>query len=291
MTTKKETNWTFIIGRIHEEAMGQRVAGNIQEAYELDKVACALIKNKKDLDLTRAVIFRSAADLAMRLGLKSEVSRLCKDGLFAKYVPDEISPEFALMLQWAGDQEITAPDFDPDDPITGLAVNFGFILQGNTGQNVIQPIRITTTWGTASRLITTILDSEPSLDTAGTVSAIKSALVEASKAQIGQTPALSTPAPPAPPQEPQRPPVSQVVTDPATVDPSDGRHYVISSGGRRNVGCVTGGVAMVDYKAKDPAAVFQETTPDQCPLCVAQSKQQVGEEPGEPDPSQASDGG
>jgi hypothetical protein len=87
----------------HDEADSHRRRGDEaskraawERAYELERRAAECFRDRPDFQPTRAVLYRGAAALAMRLGKAGECRELCRAGLDG--APSEIRREIEGML-------------------------------------------------------------------------------------------------------------------------------------------------------------------------------------------------
>ena len=100
------------IAKLHHIAMGYadqaehaRLLGNYDsalafslQAFEHEKQAAQLLKNKYDLEPTRSVLFRSAATLALECKKTREAERLIASALVGD-PPSEIAEELRDLLE------------------------------------------------------------------------------------------------------------------------------------------------------------------------------------------------
>ena len=75
-----------------------QAAALYREAYDLEVQAVYLIRNRKDLEPTRSVLYRSAASLGLQIGEFDSARRLACKGL-AGSPPDEIAEELRDVLR------------------------------------------------------------------------------------------------------------------------------------------------------------------------------------------------
>lgn len=89
----------FQLAEFGDLAPAQRQT-KLQEAYALETQAAALLSERVDAEPTRSVVYRSAASLAIRCGLREDAQRLASQGL-AGEPPEDIRKELLDLINSA----------------------------------------------------------------------------------------------------------------------------------------------------------------------------------------------